>query len=301
MKFLVLPLVLVLLAGARAEPGLAQARPIDGPGRYCSDGSFGAVLCLRAQHKAFDLCQALRDTARHHFLDEGFFARLIWQDSRFDLGKISAAKLVAQPVLNSDKPGLGTITDHLNPLQIIEKTGRYLAYLKQEDGNVGLAAMAYDAGERGAFGFMAGNVKLRQRSVEFVHLVTGLSADRWRNDPPEAHDFSLSQDVPFMQACLDLTRGAQLEPPGSNTSHWAVALGHSASLSGARLQHQRDTKLCRDDVANEQVDFIPAQHRFPGRRALWVAQVAQPGQGEALDYCAALHVQGCPCRVVMNR
>lgn len=296
MRLVIWIALLLGLAGAAQ----AQTRPLDGPGRRCSDGLYGPVQCLRAQHHPFDLCQMLEQTARHHFLDPGFLARLIWQDSRFELGRISAAKLVAEPQLNSDKPGLGDVSEHLNPAQIVERTGRYIAYLKQEDGNIGLAAMAYDAGERGAFGFMAGNVALRQRSVEFVKLVTGISAERWRNDPPDSHDFSLSPELDFMNACIALAHGRALHPPGTKLDPWGVQLGKIYPMNRAKLEHARRVRSC-PQISAQKVDYVAQQHRFAGRRALWMARIAQTGRDAALALCAEIRQSGCACRVVSTR
>lgn len=303
MKTLISTVMALILSPLLAAQMQADPRLESGPGRMCSDGQFGPVQCIRAAHQVFDTCQMLQGVAREHFLDPGFFTRLIWQDSRLAPAALRADRLVGDPQLNDDKPGLGHISEHLNFPQIVEKTGRYLAYLRQENGNQGLAAMAYAAGERGAFGFMAGNVALRQSSVDYVQIVTGLHPTVWRNEPPAAHDFRLAGDKPFLEACFDLARGrglARFKPPAVNYAPWGAQVGYGHSQHDAELQQLIKTRACRPEVEAQRVEYIPVPNRFASRPTLWMARLAQPARDGAIGLCAALRQKGCACQVTKN-
>ncbi len=68
-----------------------QTPPPDEPGTLCSAGAFGPVQCIRPSHAVHDTCQAISHFAARHGLDPGFFARLLWQESRFDPNALSHA------------------------------------------------------------------------------------------------------------------------------------------------------------------------------------------------------------------
>ena len=61
------------------------------PGTMCSTGALGPVACIRPAHMSFDICQHIAGASRRHMLAPGFFARLLWQESRFDPNALSPA------------------------------------------------------------------------------------------------------------------------------------------------------------------------------------------------------------------
>ena len=124
----------------------------DGPGTLCSTGRLGPVACIRPDHAAFDICQHIESASRRHMLDPGFFARLLWQESRFDANALSpaGAQGIAQFLPGTAK--LRGLADSYNPAEAMERSAHYLAELIQRDGNPGLAAVAYNGGERRADG-----------------------------------------------------------------------------------------------------------------------------------------------------
>jgi len=61
--------------------GIAEADPQDA---QCSSGKWGHVQCIRPAYFVYDTCNAIEVFSKRHGLNTGFFARLIWQESRFD-------------------------------------------------------------------------------------------------------------------------------------------------------------------------------------------------------------------------
>ncbi|MEM9584243.1 MAG: lytic transglycosylase domain-containing protein [Pseudomonadota bacterium] len=299
MKGLIIICVLLCLAA----PVHAEDHRENGPDQQCSDGSFGRIGCIRSAHFVQDMCQMLRDAARRHYLDEGFLTRLIWQESRFDPNALSptGARGIAQ--FTDTTAAARGLDDSFNPAESIERSARYLSHLRQENGNLGLAAMAYDAGEARAFGFMAGNVPLPQNTRDYVQIITGLSAETWRNDPPDRHDFRLSKEQPFLEACYALAqdrRLMQLTPPGHAFAPWGVQVAFGRTEKTARAQARHATESCQGLVRHDQLQLIPLRNRVAGRKGYWMARLAAADKQAAMALCTALRQQNCPCRVVQN-
>ena len=179
---------IALLVLALWAPGAAFART---PGTLCSSGSLGPVACIRPEHTAFDICQHIEDASRRHLLDPGFFARLLWQESRFDANALSPAGAQGIAQFMPGTAELRGFTDSYNPAEAMERAAHYLADLQRRYGNPGLAAVAYNGGEGRANGFVEGG-GLARETINYVQIITGLSAEDWRDAPPVKHDFALA-------------------------------------------------------------------------------------------------------------
>jgi soluble lytic murein transglycosylase-like protein len=99
-----------------------------------------------APSTAQSLCDALAAAATTNDLPVDFFKRLIWQESHFRPDAISrkGAQGIAQFMPETAK--LSGLENPFNPLEAIAKSGRLLRGLRDEFGNLGLAAAAYNAG-----------------------------------------------------------------------------------------------------------------------------------------------------------
>jgi len=272
------------------------------PGTMCSQGRFGHAHCLRPSFFAFDLCQALHGEAARHGLDPGFLTRLIWQESRFDPNAISPANAmgIAQFIASTAK--LRGLDDPFNPGQALEASAQYLAFLTQEFGNPGLAAVAYNSGESRAARFLAGQSGLPRETVNYVQIITGLSAQTWRDAPPAKPDFRLSATAAFLPACLDLakTRRSSALRPIATVQPWGVQIGFGRTRKAARILVQRNTGPCRSLVSNEKIDFVKVRHRVQGRKGYIMARISRPTRASGDGLCKRLRESGCRCQVYAN-
>jgi soluble lytic murein transglycosylase-like protein len=143
-------------------------------------------------------------------LDPGFFARLLWQESRFDPNALSHANAqgIAQFIPSTAR--LRGLRDPYNPAEAMEYSAEYLGELSRRYGNHGLAAVAYNGGERRADGLVAKTGGLAKETIDYVKIITGLPAETWRDAAPRKHDFRLQKDKPFAQACHELARKRKL-------------------------------------------------------------------------------------------
>jgi soluble lytic murein transglycosylase-like protein len=95
---------------------------------------------------ADDVCRTLEQAAAENALPVEFFARVIWQESRFNASAVSpkGAEGIAQFMpRTADWHGLA---DPFDPIEALRHSAGYLRELRNRFGNLGLAAAAYNAG-----------------------------------------------------------------------------------------------------------------------------------------------------------
>ena len=124
------------------------------------------------------ICLLLESAARANGLPVEFFARVIWQESRFRADAVG-------PVTRSGKRALGIaqfmpgtaaerkLLNPLDPIQALPKSAEFLHELRREFGNLGLAAAAYNAGPRRVREWMAGSGPMPAETRAYVAAITG--------------------------------------------------------------------------------------------------------------------------------
>ena len=261
------------------------------------------MQCIRAAHFVFDTCQMLERSARRHFLDPGFFARLIWQESRFDPNALSPANARGIAQFIDSTAALRGLRDSYNPAESLERSAQYLSFLTQEFGNAGMAAVAYNGGEGRAAGFLAGTGGLAGETIDYVQIITGLTAETWRDAPPKAHDFRLAKDAAFLPACIDLARNRKLSAfpaPKTRFAPWGVQIGFGKTKAASQASATRMTRGCSALVRDQRLDFVPVKNRVTGRAGYFMARVGRSSQDKAVALCREMRRQNCVCRVYKN-
>ena len=129
--------VVLLLLLALAVSSQAMAQP-NGP-------------LPRTGNAGQSVCRIIESAAEANALPVDFFTRLIWQESRFradEVGPVTRSGERAQGIAQFMP---GTAAEHnlyepFDPAEALPKSGEFLAALRAEFGNLGLAAAAYNAG-----------------------------------------------------------------------------------------------------------------------------------------------------------
>lgn len=99
------------------------------------------------------ICLMVESAAKAENLPLEFFARVIWQESRFQtdaVGPRTRSGEHAQGIAQF-MPGTASerrLLDPFDPVQALPKSAEYLNELRGQFGNLGLAAAAYNAGPR---------------------------------------------------------------------------------------------------------------------------------------------------------
>ncbi|MEM7711292.1 MAG: lytic transglycosylase domain-containing protein, partial [Pseudomonadota bacterium] len=230
---------------------LVLAGPVAGetaPAEMCSTGAFGPRHCIREDSFAADVCAQIDAEARLHDLPPAFLARLLWQESRFDPQAVSPKRAMGIAQFIASTARLRGLEDPFNPAEAIEKSAEYLGEMTRVYGNVGLAAIGYNGGESRVQGFMAGTGGLARETVDYVQIVTGHSAEAWRDAPPAGETFALDAASDFRPACEAMATARRVSPLGpapTMVSAWGVQVGYGRTRAAARASFNRLTRSCR--------------------------------------------------------
>jgi Transglycosylase SLT domain len=185
--FSVMPLLCLL---ATPIAGLAQS-PAPSGGGYISRKS---------------ICAIVDDVAHAHNLPGGFLTRVIWQESHFQPDAIGPLTFSGQHALGIAQFMPGTAVERklyepFDPAQALPKSGEFLADLRTEFGNLGLAAAAYNSGPQRLHAFLDGLKGLPTETRNYVLKITGHPVEEWASPSGKALEQlasrnSLSKDSP---------------------------------------------------------------------------------------------------------
>jgi hypothetical protein len=156
-----------------------------------------------------DFCDALREAAESSDIPIAFFARLLWQESRFQAFEVS--RVGAQGVAQFMPAAEVGLDDPFDPFKALPASARFLRKLHDEFGNLGLAAAAYNAGSGRIQKWLSGRSALPRETRDYVRIITGNNAENWRE---ESKTLSLH---------LELPRGAPCEGVGGLSKAKEVA------------------------------------------------------------------------------
>ena len=126
----------------------------------------------------------IESAARANGLPLDFFARLIWQESRFNadaVGPVTRSGRRAQGIAQF-MPGTAAereLLDPFDPVQALPKSAEFLRELRAGFGNLGLAAAAYNAGPRRVREWLAGTGPMPAETRSYVIAITGHPVDDW--------------------------------------------------------------------------------------------------------------------------
>ncbi len=145
-----------------------------------------------------EFCEALTKAAEEVAIPPAFFARLIWQESKFkhDATSHVGAQGVAQ-FMPRTAVEMG-LEDPFDPRQALPASARFLRKLHNQFGNLGLAAAAYNAGSGRIQNWLARRGPLPDETKKYVRIITGSPAETWT---AEAKTASLNQGLPREAPC----------------------------------------------------------------------------------------------------
>ncbi|MBI5260888.1 MAG: lytic transglycosylase domain-containing protein [Bradyrhizobium sp.] len=172
-------------AGAKEEPGAALE-----PQQPAAETS--------AEPPEDNFCRALKEAARAAEIPVAFFARLIWQESRFRSSEVSHAGAQGVAQFMPETAAEVGLDDPFDPLKALPASARLLAKLREQFGNLGLAAAAYNAGSGRIQRWLAKETGLPRETRDYVRIITGSTAESWTE---EAQTASMRLDLPREAPC----------------------------------------------------------------------------------------------------
>jgi hypothetical protein len=130
------------------------------------------------------ICSLIESSAHTNSLPVDFLTRLIWQESRLKpdvIGPITRdggrAEGIAQfmPATAAEH----NLIEPFNPVEALPKSAEFLAQLRNQFGNLGLAAAAYNAGPKRVQDYLAGTRTLPMETLKYVQTITGKPVEAW--------------------------------------------------------------------------------------------------------------------------
>jgi len=164
------------------------------------------------------VCLMIEAAGRAHALPLEFFARVIWQESRFRPDTVGprrrngeSAQGIAQfmPTTAAERG----LLDPFDPVQALPKAAQFLRELKDQFGNLGLAAAAYNAGPARVRGWLSGARRLSVETRNYVAAVTGVPADEWAKVGGRKPSVKTSPNCRELMALLRQPASPQGPPP----------------------------------------------------------------------------------------
>ncbi|QIP05157.1 lytic transglycosylase domain-containing protein [Bradyrhizobium symbiodeficiens] len=124
-------------------------------------------------------CHALRQAAEASGIPVPFFARLLWQESRFKSDEVSPAGAQGVAQFMPETAAEVGLDDPFDPIKAMPASAKFLRKLRDDFGNLGLAAAAYNAGPGRVQKWLAKESELPRETRDYVRIVTGTKAEDW--------------------------------------------------------------------------------------------------------------------------
>jgi hypothetical protein len=251
---------------------------------------------------ADDVCHAIEQDAALNGLPVEFFARVIWQESRFNAQAISpkGAEGIAQFMpATADFRGLA---DPFDPIAALREAASYLGDLRKQFGNLGLAAAAYNAGPGRVSAWRDGRGGLPGETRNYVAVITGWTVDDWASpSPPKMPDTTIPQGVPCTRlANLILAKPQEAQRIAAYVPKWGAQLTAGLSERGAwavyRMLQKRYAALIGDS------EPIVLRARIPGMGSVprYIIRIADDNRAPLDKLCSKLIGAGGACVVLRN-
>jgi hypothetical protein len=295
-------------AWVQAEPDEEQIPPQPEPAQPAPERQVAP-----AAGAGDSVCLMIESAAQAYDLPVDFFARVIWQESRFQphvVGPMTRSGARAQGIAQF-MPGTAAergLLDPFNPVEALPKSAEFLAELRSQFGNLGLAAAAYNAGPQRVRDFLSGARPLPAETRHYVTAITGRTADEWA----KAARGGTPRDQPAVANCRDLVALLKQAPnlfveelqERVNlvaTSPWGVELSAGFSREQVLAAYSRLVHRLGDILSGHDPSIMSGIFRSRGTREFYQVRVGAETREIANGLCAKITRAGGACSVLRNK
>ncbi len=251
---------------------------------------------------ADDICRAIEQDAAENALPVEFFARVIWQESRFNARAVSAkgAQGIAQ-FMPATASGRG-LADPFDPIEALKNSASYLRDLRDQFGNLGLAAAGYNAGPARVSAWLAGRRGLPGETRNYVAIITGWTADEWASPkPPQTPETTIPQGVPCTRlANLILAPEPEAERIATHVPRWGAQLAASLSEANAWAIYRTLQKRFATAIGDREPIVLHKVMPGMGNAPRYIIRIADDDRGYVEKFCSKLMAAGGACVVLRN-
>jgi len=259
------------------------------------------------------ICLMIESAAKDAGLPLDFFSRVIWQESRFQpdaVGPVTRSGERAQGIAQF-MPGTANerrLLDPFDPVQALPKSAEFLRELRDQFGNLGLAAAAYNAGPRRVREWIEGTGPMPAETRNYVMAITGISVDDWKNAsaaaPPQPQQASITscRDLmallqrapnPFVEGLTQRVKLGADQP-------WGVQLAAGFLRDRALASYARAMKRLTPVIGEHDPMLLGSIWRSRGTRTFYQVRIGAATRAEANDLCQRIHRAGQACLVLRN-
>ncbi len=259
------------------------------------------------------VCLMVEAAARANSLPLEFFARVIWQESRFQadaVGPMTRRGQRAQGIAQF-MPGTASerrLFDPFDPVQALPKSAEFLAELRSQFGNLGLAAAAYNAGPRRVQEWLAGSGSMPQETRHYVAVITGATVEEWRS---AGRGGQVSDRAATHTTCQDLMALLKRAPNYfvsrleesvqiGAAKPWGVQLAGGFDRNLAMAMYSRAMAKLRGVIGEQSPSLLSSQNRNRGMRPFYQVRIGTDTRPEADDLCNRIRRAGGACFVLRN-
>ena len=257
------------------------------------------------------LCLMIESAARSHNLPLEFFARVIWQESRFEPGVVGPrtrsgdrAQGIAQfmPRTAAERG----LLDPFDPVQALPKSAEFLRELADQFGNLGLAAAAYNAGPGRLREFLSGRRPLPAETRHYVLAITGISVDEWagsgKREPAQKPKAGCGELMallhrapnPFVQKLEERVNIVAAAP-------WGVQLAAGFSRDHALANYASLARRYAELLTGRDPSLLSSILRSRGTQPFYQVRVGAETRAAAETLCGSIRRAGGACFVLRNR
>jgi hypothetical protein len=258
------------------------------------------------------VCLMIESAAKAQDLPLEFFARVIWQESRFQsdaVGPVTRSGQRAQGIAQF-MPGTASerrLLDPFDPVQALPKSAEFLAELRSQFGNLGLAAAAYNAGPHRIQEWLAGSGYMPQQTRSYVLAITGTTVDDWaavgRNGktPDRAPTTSCRELMALLTRAPNpfVTQLEQHVKLGADRL-WGVQLAAGFNRNQALAMYARAMKRLGTVIGDQDPNLLGTMLRSRGTRTFYQVRIGADTRAAADDLCGRIRRAGGACLVLRN-
>ena len=258
------------------------------------------------------MCLMIELAARASSLPLEFFARVIWQESRFQpgaIGPVTRSGGRAQGIAQF-MPGTASerrLLDPFDPVQALPKSAEFLDELRNQFGNLGLAAAAYNAGPRRVQEWLAGTGYMPQETRNYVVAITGSTVEEWataaRNGkmPARAPTTSCRELMALLKRAPNpFVAGLEQHITLAAAKLWGVQLAAGFDRDKALAMYARAMKRLNAVIGDQDPSLLSAVMRNRGTRAFYQVRIGADTRVAADDLCNRIRRAGGACFVLRN-
>jgi hypothetical protein len=262
------------------------------------------------------MCLMIESAAKAQDLPLEFFARVIWQESRFQsdaVGPVTRSGQRAQGIAQF-MPGTANerrLLDPFDPVQALPKSAEFLSELRQQFGNLGLAAAAYNAGPRRVQEWLAGSGPMPQETRNYVIAITGTSVDDWASAAKNGNKNGRTLERAPTSGCRELMALLKRAPNPFVTQleqHvklgadrlWGVQLAAGFNRDKALAMYSRAMRQLSAVIGDRDPSLLGTMLRSRGTRIFYQVRIGTDTRPAADDLCNRIRRAGGACFVLRN-